>query len=163
VKRIFFLFLFLVIYLAPHSGRAGAEVVHWRTYAEGITAAKTLDRPVLIMFVGPGCKVCERLDKRVFSRREIAEHMNEKLVPVRVNIAIEEKIAGKYRVFASPIMYFLKPDGTAIDFVPGYVDPETFQGILRYIGDKIYEEKTYQEYLASERNGKEKDNNKVVD
>lgn len=146
----------MVVLIVPRPGWAGTEEVQWRTYAAGITVAKVLDRPVLILFSGPACKVCERLDKKVFSRREVAEYMNEKLVPVKVNIAVEEKIASKYRVFASPIMYFLKPDGTTIDFVPGYVDPETFQGILRYIGDKIYEKKTYQEYLASERNGKGK-------
>ena len=127
-------------------------MVKWFSYAEGITAAKGSDRPIFLYFYGPLCTICRKMEEKVFPRKEIAGYIGKKLVPIRVNIALQEKIANTYRVFASPVIFFLKPDGGKIDFAPGYIEPEVFMGMLRYVGDRFYEKMSYQEFREEERN-----------
>jgi thioredoxin-related protein len=148
-KKIFFL-LFLAGMLLP--GWASAEGINWVSYPEGITRAARLQRPVMVFFFSRTCRICSVMEEKVFSRPEIAGYLNSSLVPVRAEIAREGKLVARYRISRSPVIYFLSPDSTTIDFLTGYVEPDRFMKIIRYIGEKAYEKTTYDEYLR--KNGK---------
>ena len=144
------LLIFLLEFLSP--GPAGAEGINWVSYPEGITRAARSQRPMLVLFYSPSCRVCSVLDKKVFSDPEIIDYLKANLVPVKLDIARSKELVTRYRIFGTPTIYFLKPDSTPIDFLAGYVEPEKFLTIIRYIGEKAYEKTTYEEYLR--KNGK---------
>ena len=128
-------------------GQAGAEGINWVSYPEGITRAARSQHPVMLYFYSHSCRVCAVLDQKVLSDPEIIGYLNVNLVPVKANMAQERELVTSYRVFGSPTIYFLKPDSTPIDFFAGYVEPDKFLNIIRYIGEKAYEKTTYEDYL----------------
>ena len=146
-KKIFF-FLILTGLFFPGLARAGAGEVKWVSYPEGISRAAQANRPALVWFYARSCRVCGVLQKNVLSHPEIIDYLNAKLIPIKVDFSRERELVEQYRVSGVPIIYFLKPDSAPIDFIAGYVEPEKFLTIIRYIGEKAYEKTTYEEYLG---------------
>ena len=151
-KKVVLFFMFLIFLLFPGSAWSRSEKVEWVSYPEGITRAERENLPIVIFFYTTVCPECRRLEKKVFSRKDIADYINQRLVPIKVDCNREEKVAEKYKVFACPVNYFLRPDGEPIDFAPGFVEPKKYQGMLRYIGEGFYQEMKYNEYIDRNMN-----------
>jgi len=132
-------------------GPASAEGINWVSYPEGITRAARLQRPVMVFFFSRTCRVCSVMEEKVFSRPEIAGYLNSSLVPVRAEIAREGKLVARYGISRSPVIYFLRPDSTTIDFLSGYVEPDKFLEVIRYVGEGNYSKMNFGEYLEKKR------------
>jgi len=51
-----------------------------------------------------------------------------------------------FKIRGVPATYFLKPDGSVIFNIPGYLPPEDYGLVLRYIGENHYLEKSFEEF-----------------
>lgn len=57
-----------------------------------------------------------------------------------------------FKIRGVPATYFLKPDGSVIFSVPGYLPPENYGLVLRYIGEGHYLEKSFDDFRKENSN-----------
>lgn len=87
---------------------------------EAKTIAKQTNRLVLIDFMFDGCVWCARLDADVFSTSEFKEKAKG-FVLAKVDILKDPSQAEPYNVAGAPDIRFIKPDGTEVGRIGGYV------------------------------------------
>ena len=91
------------------------------------------------------------MEAESFIQPEISKFLTTNLIPIRVDVDKEKKIASSYYVRSLPTSWFLEPDGSKITNIPGYVNPDLFLTILKYIASESYRKMTLKEYM---KNGK---------
>ncbi len=91
------------------------------------------------------------MEAESFTDPEIIQFLETHFILIRTNIDKERKIASNYYVRALPTSWFLEPDGSKITSIPGYVNPETFLVILKYIDSESYKKMTLKEFLEKEK------------
>ncbi len=89
------------------------------------------------------------MEAESFNDPKIIRFLKGHFITVRTNIDKENKIASNYYVRALPTSWFLEPDGSKITNIPGYVNPEIFLVILKYIASESYNRMTLKEFLDS--------------
>lgn len=133
--------------------------LNWLSYTEGLALAENENKYVLIYFYTDWCSWCKKMDKEVFSDKEIIETMSQNFVSIRINTEAESKVVenGKeiterelaklYQVSGVPAIWFLESDRKRIAPLPGYVAPQQFKIVLNYIGEGWYKSISFEEYL----------------
>jgi thioredoxin-related protein len=134
--------------LAPLlAGSAGAAPVAWKGWNEGLAAAAGGTRPIIVDVYTDWCGWCKRMDRDVYARSDVSGYLNEHFVMVRLNAESAERVtytgrsmtaralAGGFQVTGYPTTIFLRPDGTRLVNVPGYVPAEKFLKLVRFVGD----------------------------
>jgi thioredoxin-related protein len=126
---------------------AGAAPVAWRGWNDGLAAAAGGTRPVIVDVYTDWCGWCKRMDRDVYAKPEVSDYLNKHFVMVRLNAEGSEKLnyagqtltaralAGGFQVTGYPTTIFLKADGAHLVNVPGYIPPDRFLKLVRYIGD----------------------------
>lgn len=122
------------------------EKVDWLDYDKAMAKGAKEEKPVVLVFYQDHCRQCEMLNEKSFERPDIACYMNQKLVSSRIHIKKEPELKKKYKVPGTPMVWFLAPDGKEIDYFVGYLKPDKVFSILRYIGDKAYQDMSYEKY-----------------
>jgi thioredoxin-related protein len=87
------------------------------------------------------------MEEESFSRPEIVKLLFSDFIPIRVDVDKEKKIASTYHVKGLPVSWFLEPDGGKILTIPGYVNPDLFQVILKYVSSESYKKMTLKEFM----------------
>jgi len=81
-----------------------------------------------------------------FSDKKIIQFLNQNYISISVDTDVQKALANKWKVKGLPLLWFLKPDGSKISNVPGYVDKDPFFKILNYIQSGSYEKMSFQEF-----------------
>jgi thioredoxin-related protein len=93
------------------------------------------------------CGWCRRMDRDVYERDDVRRYLDAHFVTVRLNAESPEaaaylghdytgrSLASHFGVSGYPTTIFLRPGGEHLVNVPGYVQPDRFLLLLRYIGD----------------------------
>ncbi len=100
-----------------------AEMTATRWYdniEEAKAVAKATNRIVLIDFMFEGCVWCAKLDADVFSTSEFKSKA-QGFVLAKVDILKDPSQAEPYGVAGAPDIRFIKPDGTEVGRISGYV------------------------------------------
>ena len=135
--------------LVPAAGPAagGGSPVAWRGWNEGLAAASGGSKPVIVDVYTDWCGWCKRMDRDVYARSDVSEYLNQHFVMVRLNAESAERVnyagrsltaralSGSFEVTGYPTTIFLKPDGTHLVNVPGYIPADKFLKLVRYVGD----------------------------
>lgn len=87
------------------------------------------------------------MEEESFIQTEISSFLSKHFVPIRVDVDREKKVASSYYVRSLPTSWFLEPDGSKITNIPGYVNPNLFLTILKYIASESYKKLTLKEYM----------------
>ncbi|OGP77227.1 MAG: hypothetical protein A2V86_00775 [Deltaproteobacteria bacterium RBG_16_49_23] len=87
------------------------------------------------------------MEEESFTQPEIVKFLTTNFIPIRVDVDKEKKIASTYHVRGLPVSWFLEPDGRKITTIPGYVNPDLFQVILKYITSESYKKMTLKEFM----------------
>ncbi len=91
------------------------------------------------------------MEAETFTNPEVIQFLKTHFILIRTNIDKEKKIASTYFVRTLPTSWFLEPDGTKITNIPGYVNPDTFLIILKYIDSENYKKMTLKEFLQAQK------------
>lgn len=86
------------------------------------------------------------MEAESFRQPDIVKFLNTNFNSIRVDVDQEKKIASTYHVRSLPVSWFLEPNGEKITNIPGYVNPELFQIILKYISSESYKTITLFEF-----------------
>lgn len=126
---------------------ASAQSVQWRDWNSGLRAASASGRPVLVDVYTDWCGWCKRMDREVYARPEVRDYLAKRFVTVKLNAESEQAatyegrswtgrtLASRFDVTGYPTTVFLRANGEKLVNVPGYLPPDRFLLLLRYIGD----------------------------
>lgn len=106
-------------------------------------------KKIFLSFYADWCTFCAKMEKETLKNPGVVKFLNENFICIRVNTEKEENIARKYFVRGLPMTWFLEPNGDKISSLPGYLPPEMFMQILRFIQTESYKKMTFKEYVGS--------------
>jgi len=139
------LFSLLLALPAAAPASTDAPALRWQDWNAGLPAAAKSGRPVLVDVYTDWCGWCRRMDRDVYARPDVRDYLAREFVTVKLNAEAGSltryegrdyscaALASRFRVTGYPTTIFLRPDGTHLVNVPGYVPAERFLMLLRYI------------------------------
>lgn len=92
---------------------------------EALKLAKTTNRLVMVDFYTDWCTFCKRLEAEVFSSKEFQD-MHKRFVFVKVDGDRNRELVERFKVSGYPTNIFLRPDGTQVHEIVGYVPKDRF-------------------------------------
>ncbi len=81
---------------------------------------------VLVDFYTTWCGPCKLLDKNTWTDAAVIRLLEEKTVALRIDAEKESALSKHYKIEAYPSVLLIKPDGTEIDRLVGYMGPKAF-------------------------------------
>jgi thioredoxin-related protein len=142
-----------------------AKQIDWREFEAGLSEARAKHKRVVVDVYTDWCGWCKRMDRDTYAKDEIQKYLGKAFVAVRLNAESDRRatykgteysyrqIAGGFGVRGYPTTLFLEADGTHITTAPGYMGPDEFLTVLRYIGDGRYKDQTFDEFKAGQERG----------
>jgi len=152
--------------LAALLAAAPARALDWQSWNAGLRAARATGRPVLVDVYTDWCGWCKRMDRDVYSRSDIDGYLHSHFVIVRLNAESMEAeswrghsysaraLASTFEVSGYPTTIFFTSEGERLVNLPGYVEPDRFLLLLRYIGDgHLARNEPWDDYVKSAQGG----------
>lgn len=149
--------------------------VQWMSWEEAIAEgerAKAVGKTPKKIFVDiytHWCGWCKKMDRETFEQKHIADYLNEHFYPVKFNAEQREpiKFQGKEFKFVAqgargyhelaaallngkmsyPTVVFLTEDIKIIQPIPGYLNQEVFEPILRFFAGNYYQNTKWETFL----------------
>ena len=130
------------------------------------------DKRLVIMWELKGCPYCKETHFVNFARGDIAGYVEDNFKVLQLNIIgsrkvtdfdgeelSEKALAAKYNVRYTPTLQFFPERAGQLKFFPpskrevtraaGYLRPDDFLALFRYVREKVYETKTFREFLKT--------------
>ncbi|MBT5874782.1 MAG: DUF255 domain-containing protein [Candidatus Latescibacteria bacterium] len=148
---------------ASDPDRASGNEPTWHRYDKALKLAQDQDKFLLIDFYTDWCGWCEVMDEKTYTDPEVRKLIDEHFILVKVNAEskrfiklqgrniTETRLASIYKVTSYPTTWFLQSDGKAIAPVNGYVTPQDFEPILRYISGGWFKKMGYDAFVKQAR------------
>ena len=167
-KRISLFVLLLLIFFIPacpdNSGnKVDGEtraIVKWQSFNSGLAKVLKEKKPAIIDFYADWCHWCKVMDRETFSNEEVAKILSRDFITIRVDTQKEESITYMGKTVTSsqfapmlgvrglPTIVFMDKEGKLVDVVPGFIKPDVFTGILRYINEECYKRQiSFEDYI----------------
>lgn len=119
---------YIVLALAVAVSAWSADIIWHRDVDSAWASARQRDVILMVDVYTEWCGWCGELDKHVFTDSAVISFSN-KLVNLKVDAedgSAGEALADRYGVHSFPTILFLKPDGTEVDRILGYLRAERF-------------------------------------
>lgn len=141
-----------------HPKTATNDVVKWADYNEGMQQAAQQGKHVLLYFWRPGCVWCSKMESTNYSDTSVANLVNQMFIPIKINGWSKDKfqtasgelsgveLSDQYQLTGYPAVWFLESDGSKINVLPGYAEPDIFKLLLKYVGENQYKRTTFKDY-----------------
>jgi thioredoxin-related protein len=140
--------------------------------ADDLDGARKEGKRFVIMWELKGCPYCKETHFVNFAQARIADYVKANFEVLQLNIIgsrkvtdfdgaelSEKELAAKYGVRFTPTFQFfgegvttlktLPPDKREVARSPGYLRPDDFLAMFRYVREKAYESKSFRDYLKS--------------
>lgn len=148
----------LFVGYAQH-GEAGNSVGNWISFDQARAKAAGDGKPILVDLYTDWCHWCKVMDKKVYGSAEVAGFLQRNFHIVKINAESDTAVAtiegrkltgremtGAFRVRGFPATAFLNETGKLIGVVPGYIPPQKFLLLARYIQGKHYTKMKFSEF-----------------
>lgn len=130
--RFFLLFFLFCSLLAPGSplGDEKSYEISFQslpqTRAQILSKLEASGKPGFLFFTADWCGNCKQMEKSTFSQKRVKETVERRFVPFWIDV---DKSPGYefrefYQVGAFPTILLLGPDGSVIDILLGYLEPQ---------------------------------------
>ena len=121
----FFIGLLMLTYAIAQNGIKFLDA----EFGEVLALAELEGKLVFVDAYTDWCAPCKKMDKEVFSKKEVADYYNANFLSVKINMEKGEGVAlaEKYYIFAYPSLLFVNYDGTVAHRYAGFQDDK---GIL---------------------------------
>jgi len=132
---------------AAASGAHASAGPGWAAWDAGLAQARAEQRYVVVDVYTDWCGWCKRMDADVYSRADVRDYLAQKFVSIKLDAESEatlhhqghtltaRELARGFGVDGYPTTIFLDASGEHLANVPGYLPPERFLRLLRYLGD----------------------------
>lgn len=165
IKRFFYI---LVLMVQGHV--LCAQEINWLSFEQAV-ALQEQEGHTKKMFIDvytDWCGWCKKMDKNTFQNPEVAAYMKANFYMVKLDGEGKEPIpfrgnnfkfvasgrSGYHELAASllqgkmsyPTVVFLDENMNMLSPVPGYLTPEPFMKVVKYFGDNIFKNQSWEEY-----------------
>ncbi|HEY6023621.1 MAG TPA: thioredoxin family protein [Pseudolabrys sp.] len=140
--------------------------------ADDLEGARKEGKRFVVMWELRGCPYCKETHFVNFAQSRIADYVKTNFAVLQLNIIgsrkvtdfdgaelSEKELAAKYGVRFTPTFQFfaegaaplksLPPAKREVARAPGYMLPDDFLALFRYVREKAYETKSFRDYLKS--------------
>lgn len=140
--------------------------------AEDLENARTAGKRFAVMWELRGCPYCKETHLVNFARPDITEYVKSNFDILQLNLIgarkvtdfdgkelTEKQFAAKYGIRFTPTIQFFpeqaaalkdKPaDKREVARIPGYLRPDDFLAMFRFVREKAYETQSFREYLKA--------------
>lgn len=131
---------------------AAKPAVQWLAYGEALQKAEKEDKHVIVDFYTNWCGWCKVMDRKTYADPAVVDLLSQHFVLAKINaesgrkfaVGSEEMsgrdLARQFGVTQFPMTWFLKPDGSRLANLPGYIPAERFTKVLEYVHERRYAE-----------------------
>ena len=147
--------------------------VKWLTFEEAIALHEENPKKLLIDLYTDWCGWCKVMDKKTYSKAEIANYINENFYPVKFNAEQQEPVEFRGRTFnfiaqgrrgvhelaaaltrnqlSYPTTVFMDEELRIIQSIAGYLKPDQMEPILLYIGGGHYTTTKWEDFKKNNK------------
>jgi thioredoxin-related protein len=141
--------------------------------AEDLDSARKQGKRFVVMWELRGCPYCKETHFVNFAQPRISDYVRANFEVLQLNIIgsrkvtdfdgvemPEKELARKYDVRYTPTVQFFAENADALKAAapgkreiaraPGYMRPDDFLALFRYVREKAYERKTFREFLKTQ-------------
>ncbi|MFM7167066.1 MAG: thioredoxin fold domain-containing protein [Planctomycetaceae bacterium] len=130
--------LLLVLVFSVHCLSASGQQSVWhRTLADAQRQAAEEGRTLLIHFSGDSCPYCVKMDREVFSSRQVQQQLRRSVAAVYLNRDVDLAAAMQFGVRLVPTDILIFPDGTRRNLVGGKSQAQFLQLLAEARGRNI--------------------------
>lgn len=136
----------------------------WPGFNEGFALAQKSQKPMLIDFYTDWCHWCKVMDEKTFADKNVKAYLEQHFVAVRLQAEDQTaQVSFKGKTYTNvdftramnvrgfPSLAFLDKAGEPITVIPGFVPPEQFLPILKYIKLECYKQQmSFEEFLKKQ-------------
>ncbi len=166
MKRIMLLILGLFFYqnLSAQTSKSvkpqEPEQIKWVNMEYALKNAAKNGRLILLDFYTDWCGWCKVMDKKTYTDKAIIQYMNQKFYAVKFDAEGKDTVNYKGREYSFapalrcnqfaykilngnmgyPTTVFMNESGDVLTPVPGYLDAPTLESLLKYYGERKYEQ-----------------------
>lgn len=114
---------------------ARAEEIQWRhDYDAARKEAESKKRPLLLDFGTENCYWCKQLDARTFRDPAVAQLVNERFIPLRIDAQATPVLTEKLHIQNFPTLVFASADGHILGFKEGFLEaPELLERLQKLL------------------------------
>jgi thioredoxin-related protein len=162
----FFLSAWIVLFSCAQKPFESGEPIQWMSLTEATASLQHQKKPVLIDLYTDWCSWCRVMDKKTYSNKRVAEYVQEKFYPVRVNAESKDALTWKGKTYrfnenyrandfavyitqgklAFPTTIIIPGDGSEPQAIPGYLETRDFELIAKYFGEGGYGKIPFDQY-----------------
>ncbi|MFN3976361.1 MAG: thioredoxin family protein [Aquificaceae bacterium] len=131
---------------------------------EDLEEAKRDNKLLFIMFHQEGCPFCDKMRRITFQDRKVQEYYTKHFYMVEVDIRganevvdldgqrlTERQFSIKHGVRLTPVFMFFDGEGRVVAKVPGYIEPQEFLLIGRYVVEGHYKDKNLVQFIKENK------------
>jgi thioredoxin-related protein len=123
----------------------------WLEFGEALDKAAAEDKHIINDFYTDWCGWCKVMDRKTYADPRVMKLLHEAFAISKINAESGKRfrvgdremtgkeLAREYRVQSFPMTWFLKPDGSQLANVPGYIEANKFVRALEYVQARNYE------------------------
>lgn len=112
--------------------------VDFKKYDDALALAASENKHVMLYFWADWCRYCAQFNADILPDEKVAGALNDSFLAVMINVDEEPDLADQYEARTLPMVVFLDPAGKVAGFLPGYLPPSEFLGILDFVKNKNY-------------------------
>jgi len=147
------------------SAKPKAEAMTWLSVDEAAGKLQKEQRPVLIDLYTSWCGWCRQMDKKTYSNKQVAEYLQTKFYPVKVDAETKATIKWNGRTYQFNANYranefalylahgqlefpttIIIPPGGEPQAIPGYMEPKELEMLVKYFGEGKYKTMGFDEF-----------------
>ncbi len=119
----------LLVGLVSISSLFGLE---FHTYKEGVEIQSENKKIIMIDVVRTDCHYCENMEMEVFEDEKMGKWIEERFIPVQVNLD-EERLPLGLKVNFTPSFFFVNVKGEVVKKIPGSWNIKDFKDLTKGI------------------------------
>jgi len=145
------------------------EKIKWLSVEELHATYKLSPKPILVDVYTDWCGWCKVMDRETYNQEDVINYINEHYYAVKLNAESKDSLEwdGKkygykqeykanelavylmYGQMSYPTTIFLPAINAQPAPLPGFLKPKEIESPLKFFGDGVYKEKTFQEYMKT--------------